>query len=448
MKKNIIHTISIIVFTLFISCSDYLEKLPSNVITPSQTTDYDEMLNSFSLFRSMPDEYIYLSDASSLYFAQQPFGAKENAFFWEVDLMYSYGNSPNLWNVPYSKIYTYNVVIDGVMSSEGGSESKKKEILAEAKLGKAFELFYLANTFCKQYDIATASNDPGIPLVYSIDVAEPIPGRGTLQETYDFIIESLQQAIPNLPMNNTDRFRGSKLAAYGLLARIYYYMSNYEEAEKYAEEVLKINNTIVDLNTVTNYADYQIKDNPEEIYIRVISGGANGPQVALASNHINLYNTQDDLRFFNRNYIINIFGGYENFRELNFGISVQEMIFIAAEAKTRKNELSDALILINNFLRTRIDNTVYTDFTSTNQEEVLNWVLAERRKELYFRGLRWFDMRKLSKEGKMPNLTREYTNFNTGVTTTYTLEGNSKKYTLLIPEVVMSFNPDMPQNER
>jgi hypothetical protein len=73
---------------------------------------------------------------------------------------------------------------------------------------------------------------------------------------------------------------------------------------------------------------------------------------------------------------------------------------------------------------------------------VLTWVLNERRREFIARPLRWFDSRRLAKEGRTPTVVRRIG------TDTYTLAPESKKYTLQIPQAVINFNPDMPLNER
>jgi hypothetical protein len=69
-------------------------------------------------------------------------------------------------------------------------------------------------------------------------------------------------------------------------------------------------------------------------------------------------------------------------------------------------------------------------------------ILTERRKELIFRGLRWPDLRRLNKDGAGVSVTRKLDG------QTYTLTPNSLKYTWLIPQQVIDFNPGMPQNPR
>ncbi|WP_103865045.1 RagB/SusD family nutrient uptake outer membrane protein [Aquimarina sp. I32.4] len=455
--KKLIYLLS---YLLLISCTnDFLDELPTTVVTPQFMDDYDQMLNSRSVIRGVADEYLYLSDNSFEEVFRPEFRSKQRAYFW-IDEIYQEDEIPILWNNPYKKIYTYNVIIAQVETSQGGTDTEKKKIKAEAIVGKAFDLFYLANTFCKQYDKTTASTDLGIPIVNSISVSDSIPDRGTLQEVYDYITNSTHEAIPFLPDDSPDdNYRASKLAAYGLLARVYYYMSEYAKAEEFAEKVLSIRNQVYNLNTTTDYNTIQLINHQEEFYARVLANsGIYGPNYFYISQELtDTYNLSNDLRLHTDSDNTNAYatlepfgftGLYENKKELNLGFSVQEMLFIQAEAKARSGNLSEAVNIINNFLRTRIDTSGFTPFVSTTQEEVIDWITIERRKELYFRGLRWFDMRKLSKENKMPTVSRTFENFETGAISPFTLEGNSKKYTLLIPSQILGFNPDMSQNER
>ena len=123
------------------------------------------------------------------------------------------------------------------------------------------------------------------------------------------------------------------------------------------------------------------------------------------------------------------------------------MHLIAAEGAARNtspNSLTTALMHLNEVRRNRYTGSPVTsrDFTSANQADVLDEVLAERRRELPFHGLRWFDMRRLDMENRMPTVTRTTAQD----VVVATLEPHSSKYTLQIPIQVSAFNPDMVLN--
>jgi len=98
---------------------------------------------------------------------------------------------------------------------------------------------------------------------------------------------------------------------------------------------------------------------------------------------------------------------------------------------------------LNTLLQNRWRAGVFTPVTATDADDALGKILAERRKELLFRGLRWTDLRRLNKEPRRAlTLTRTVNG------QVYTLLPNDVRYVYAIPSNVLSFNPDMPQNPR
>jgi hypothetical protein len=84
--------------------------------------------------------------------------------------------------------------------------------------------------------------------------------------------------------------------------------------------------------------------------------------------------------------------------------------------------------------------------TAANADEALSKVLTERRKELIMRGQRWTDLRRLNKDPRFKtDLSRSVVV--DGATQTFTLPANDSRYTLLIPQEVIT-NSSLPQNAR
>jgi len=84
----------------------------------------------------------------------------------------------------------------------------------------------------------------------------------------------------------------------------------------------------------------------------------------------------------------------------------------------------------------------YTPLTAATTDQAINAVLDERRRELAFKGIRWSDMKRFDKEGRMPVINR----LSSTGTILATLNPHDKNYTLQIPLMVQSFNPSMPLN--
>ena len=128
----------------------------------------------------------------------------------------------------------------------------------------------------------------------------------------------------------------------------------------------------------------------------------------------------------------------------NSGTTVAEMRLIIAEAAARANDLTTAIQQLDLVRKCRFRAADYVKYDPANpvQEDVLQKVLQERTFEFPFCGMRWFDMRRLDAEGRMPEVKR----YDGRGNVIATLPAHSNKYTLQIPLQVMYFHPDWPQN--
>ncbi|MCI6642711.1 MAG: RagB/SusD family nutrient uptake outer membrane protein, partial [Bacteroidales bacterium] len=126
----------------------------------------------------------------------------------------------------------------------------------------------------------------------------------------------------------------------------------------------------------------------------------------------------------------------------NLAMSTPEMYLIAAECEARIGSKDNAIALLNKLRNKRIENN--EALTASTADEVLNVVLAERRREFPLLGLtRLIDLKRLNQEARFAKTVTHTVN---GVA--YTLSPNDSKYVLPIPAKVLRFNPGMPQNER
>jgi hypothetical protein len=124
------------------------------------------------------------------------------------------------------------------------------------------------------------------------------------------------------------------------------------------------------------------------------------------------------------------------------GLATEEFYLIRAECAARAGDTAAALNDLDTLLRHRYATGTFTSVTAASPAQALDIILAERRKELPFRGTRWTDLRRLNREGRSIPLTRILNG------TIYHLSPNSNLYTLPIPPDILSFNPGMKQNPR
>ena len=118
------------------------------------------------------------------------------------------------------------------------------------------------------------------------------------------------------------------------------------------------------------------------------------------------------------------------------------MMLIKAECLARKKD-PNALKVLDELREKRIATDKYTALPEVSGDKLLEIVLEERQRELVYNGVRFFDMKRLAKEGIYTRtLTRQFKE------TTYTLEPNSNRYMFPIAAKVRILNNNIEQNPR
>jgi hypothetical protein len=147
-------------------------------------------------------------------------------------------------------------------------------------------------------------------------------------------------------------------------------------------------------------------------------------------------------------YYTNIFSGRYNLKGsysgsiIPFtGLATDELYLIRAESNAKAGNIAQAMDDLNKLLDKRYKTGTFTPLQANSQQEALQFIRDERRKELAFRGLRWSDLRRYNKEGANIDLHRVLNG------QIYTLEHNSKLYILPIPPDVIS-RGDLINNDR
>ncbi|RBQ11458.1 RagB/SusD family nutrient uptake outer membrane protein [Pedobacter miscanthi] len=453
MKKIIYIAAQMFICCMVLSgCDKYLDVEPKGKQLLKTTNDYDLWLNSQVLTTETTSDNImnYMTDNIDLQNVNTPpTTLSELIYTWAPQFTTDVNTPTYLWGEHYRRISLFNTVLLGIDAAQGGTASQKSSIKAEALLGRAHSYFYLVNEYAKPYNAASATTDLAVPYITSDDVSQKTPARSTAAEIYQHIIEDINTAIPNLPADNSNaRFRGSKAAAYSILARVYLYRREYAEAQRYAE--LALANTRATMIDYTNSASFPTTTNvvshPDVIYGRA-SVAVGLPLTAELKNMFATNDARRTVLYYNwagtaRGATLFYAAAVTPaFQLTNSGTTVQEMHLIAAEGAARSSNLSVALAHLNEVRRNRYTGT-NRDYNSTDPDAVFTEILAERRRELPFHGLRWFDMRRFDTENRMPTVTR--TNAQNVVIAT--LEPHSSKYTLQVPIQVLAFNPDMIQN--
>lgn len=374
--------------------------------------------------------------------------------------MYTWGkpfytgtDGDNDWNALYSGIYVFNTVIRDVSNSKGGTDLVKNTILGEALVHRSFSYFMLANLYGKQYDAATAAQDPAIPMVMEPKLFQDLT-RTPVQKVYNQMIEDTKRAIPLLPLTQPINFRPNKSSAYALLSKLYLFMRDFNNASLYADSTLALSSDLYDYNTsfTTSSTTYPSQFNNKQVLLRKTTRQVVNIQ-QLSESLTNLLGTKD-LRYalfvrpgasFNPSYT-----GLGYWSPVNYsgapdapavGLTVNETWLIKAECLARTGKRADALKILNDFRKLRFRPADYTLLTAATDDEALQLVITERRLEFFGTGMRWFDMRRLDKDALFAQTyTRVYDNI------TYTLAPHSNQFVFPFSQQVIAQNPEIIQN--
>ena len=421
--------------------------VPSTITDCQQLLDNDLVMNGYgnagypSLGVAGCDDYTVSSAQYGTYSV-----IDQRAVIWASDI-YA-GGEVNDWDLPYRVLFYANEVIEVLsgIDSTGSQATDWRNAMGIALFYRAYAYTQLAQLFCPAYDSATAATDWGLPLRLSADVNEKMH-RSTVQQTYDSILHYSFQAIRLLP-SAPDWYptRPARAAAYGLLSRVYLSARNYPMARLYADSCLQLHPTLLNYNTADTNALFPFtRTNPEVIFSAAcLSSGPTAIGKSFTDSALfNSYETNDLRRkLFFKNGLY-FFGRYDQNGYTFGGLAADELWLTRAECYARVGQVDSAMSNLNTLLQNRWRAGAFTPVTAIDANDALGKILAERRKELLFRGLRWTDLRRLNKEPRRAvTLTRTVNG------QAYTLPPNDVRYVYPIPDNVLSFNPGMPQNPR
>lgn len=368
------------------------------------------------------------------------------------------GSATPQWQNPYLVVFQSNLVLETVQKLQGGSTDPVtlNTLKGSALFFRAYALWNVAQLYTKPYAATSADQDMGIPLKMTTDINE-VSVRGTVKQTYDRIIQDLQDAVNLLPATSSIVTRPNKAAAYAMLARTYLSMENYPGALSAATSALQLHNQLMDYNEISIFSNtpFSPRFNKEVIFHSVTDKGKTlVPNINTARVDSDLVASYDNNDLRGKIFFKIIGGGptyrftgsYEGaFLTSNFfnGLAVDELYLIRAECFARTNKPTEAMADLNTLLVTRWVTGAYMNMTAADSQDALQKVLKERRKELVMRAQRWTDLRRLNKD---TNFSKKLQRILPGVGS-YELPPNDLRYVLLIPNEVIT-NSGIAQNPR
>ncbi|MGO1751889.1 MAG: RagB/SusD family nutrient uptake outer membrane protein [Psychroflexus sp.] len=314
----------------------------------------------------------------------------------------------NLYNGHYKIINSANFLIGKLEegAAVGISDERKASMIAEAKTMRALVSFKLLRYFGEHYDL---SSPYGIVLKTNFSTEIVSIPRSTVQESYDFILEDLDDAIANGP-SNIPHFLVGKVTAQALKAKVLLYMNDYQGAASLADEVI---NNAEGYALETDYASIftNTYNSPEVLFAPVHGSGSEGgtqvsqvkqttysetlralsdaqvPGAGVVSSGADYdprfaYAYSDMTKGNNANGKYPFISNAENENNTMYHLRLAEIYLIRAEALLRdpSGDDTEALSLLNE-IRTRAG---VAPSTTTDNAELLEEVRQEKLLELFF----------------------------------------------------------------
>ncbi|WPO76993.1 RagB/SusD family nutrient uptake outer membrane protein [Flavobacterium sp. KACC 22761] len=243
--------------------------------------------------------------------------------------------------------------------------------------------------------------------------------RSTVAQSYQQIISDLKDAIAILKYDSA-RFFITKAAAEALLARVYLYQGDYDNAILYASKV--ISNTAYKLNAKYNDI-YDVEGSAEAVFELQFLGidgnslteylSVSPPEVS--ANYTNFFKAMDadnDPRSYKyydsgKQVYCDKYGTRDSEIEGNaIIIKLSEVYLIRAEALAKKNpqNLSLALADLNVVRQRALPTKPYTLASVPNLDAFVSILIEENKRELGFEGHQWFTLVRLGKATSILNI--------------------------------------------
>ena len=465
--------------TLIGSCSkDFLEVDPVGKVIAQSVNDYNNLFYTSVLYAtSFSDCQTALSDevAAINTYLNPAVASIQRLFRWEKDI-YNEDEDASEFTRLMQQVYLLNKITNEVMSATDGADSTKRSLQAEARATRAWSYFMLINYYGKPYNEATATTDPGFPIITEADAATTAFSRASVKEVYDFIVKDLTESIPFIPVNATVRTRMNKSAAMVLLGKVYVFMGKYTEAL----QQLNAAATNMPTNMTVDLYDFNttLATGGAWGYSATVNSYTNGPAATVSnesmlarnflsnylptSNYLvltkeayELYGSNDQRKKLftskaypvtaNITFPLNMVRRYGYNSGPSYGITYPEYFLLRAECKARTNDLAGAKADLET-LRVKRMPAADATVTVSTQNDMIRFVINERRREFALFGFRWFDIRRLSVDPLFASDTYKHNiyDINGNITDTYTLSPD--RLTMRFPLKIMAQNPGITNN--
>ncbi|MEJ8763666.1 RagB/SusD family nutrient uptake outer membrane protein [Phocaeicola sp. HCN-40430] len=477
MKLKSIILSTLLSSILLTSCSDFLDVTPDSALPPEEAITEQKDLET-----ALRGLYYQLTDTGmfgSYLLVRGEVGGDDtqtiNSNASRTDNYYRFihrvNNSPTaMWSEPYKALNAANTILAAIKNVPASEARNNAE--GEALAIRALCHFELLLTYGVPY-MKDNGASYGVPLATKVFGAEELPGRATVAQVYQQIIDDLSNSL-NLLSEEKNYGHINRWGAKGLLARVYLYKGDWDNAFKYADEVAQKGG--FKLITREDYVNvWSQKENTESVFDLDVDdtesgnlerfGYVVGPkgygEFCTTKAFMALLNeNEDDIRLqlltdvnttdtegnpVKEKRFMNKVPGYNGATSVNNirVVRLSDIYLIAAEAALRKadKDQEKADFYLNEIIKRAIPSAQTVTAT-------VELVLKERRKELNMEGHRFYDAMRLGL--KVERKTTEgngIIDHHLGSTDLNTVTWDDYRIILAIPQAEIDANPNLKKQQ-
>lgn len=325
----------------------------------------------------------------------------------------------------------------------------------EALVARAYSHFMLLNLWAKPYNPATSNEDLGIPYVTTSErEVFVVYKRETVAKVYDLIEKDLLEGLKYIDDKayQSPKYHFNKAAANTFASRFYLYKGNWDKVIEYSNKVVYTNprgqlrdlkGTYKNMDTKEMLAEYtKASEKANLLLTSTVSNWFFWMQANYRySMSVNLYNALFKTTFTGGSMVQDIYGSAPNVMILKYPLYekksgmnsntgwycvmtpvfvVEEALFNRAEAYIMKGNKTEAVADIDSYMSTRdkkygLVGAITVDKVDSSYPEsranfklspfyeidesnraILNCIVDLRRKEFFYEGMRWFDIRRFN----------------------------------------------------
>ena len=421
----------------FTSCDDFLDITPTGKVIAKTGKEYRALLTyeykNFPEDRGLAtlrsDEMI-LSKAST---STEDYDSYFDIWAWN-DLNQQSTTASFGWRRYYHAIYIANYIIENQNKITEATQDEISQLVGEAYMMRAYCHFLLVNLYADAYTHCNPATTRGIPLSLEANVNNVLT-CSSVEQVYQQVIADIKEAKTRLKVAAWDEgytYRFNQISADALLARVYLYKGDWQDALAEAKVVMEKHGDLEDLTDSKVLPNYYKSVESIVALEQVMTSGyvkMGVPSKAL----VDTYRTGDK--------------GNDGYR---CSFRSAEAYLIAAEAAAQNaadNAAADDANLIEarTYLKALMAkryaaakyNQYAAELDTMQKADLLKAIYSERTCELACEGHRWFDLRRTTR----PQLSKTYGE------NSYVLEANDSRYTLRFPIEAVEANPNIEKWE-